>query len=55
MDRPETASKLFDLAMAVSGGSDPCVIIRQAQAGKNITEDLDEELIENLRSLGYIQ
>ncbi len=55
LDRPEIASKLFDLAMAVSGGSDPCVIIRQAQAGKNIAEDLDEELIEDLRSLGYIQ
>jgi len=43
------------LAMAVAGGSDPCDIIRQAQAGKSIEEGLDEELIESLRSLGYIQ
>lgn len=55
LDRPEIAAKLFDLAMAVSGGTDPCDIIRQAQAGENIEKGLYEEQIEALRSLGYIQ
>ncbi|MDX1626422.1 MAG: sulfatase [Wenzhouxiangellaceae bacterium] len=54
LDDPDRAGELFDGLTALIGG-DPCDVIRDATAGAEITDNLDEETIEKLRSLGYIQ
>jgi arylsulfatase A-like enzyme len=48
-----TVGSLFEFKQEVAGG-DPCDIIAQAIEGGSIT-DVDEETLEALRSLGYIQ
>jgi arylsulfatase A-like enzyme len=53
-DRPRLAGRLFDALVSEIGG-DPCDVIVNAQRGAEMTERLDDETIEKLRSLGYIQ
>ncbi len=53
VDHAETVSDMFGHAFSAAGG-DPCMIIADAIAGGSIT-DVDEETLEALRSLGYIQ
>lgn len=54
LDYPAKAGELFDAMSTVIGG-DPCEVLDDASKGAEITRDLDEEAIEELRSLGYIQ
>lgn len=53
-DRPRLAGQLFD-ALSEEIGGDPCEVIIGAQSGAEMTDRLDDETIEKLRSLGYIQ
>ncbi len=54
LDFPAKAGELFDAMSTVAGG-DPCDVLQAASKGAEITRDLDEDAIEKLRSLGYIQ
>jgi arylsulfatase A-like enzyme len=54
LDRPRRAGRLFDALVDEIGG-DPCKVVADAQSGAEMTERLDDETIEKLRSLGYIQ
>lgn len=52
--RPETVEALF-AHLQDAAGEKPCDAIYDALAGKSMEEGLDDERIEQLRSLGYIQ
>lgn len=54
LDDPALAGELFDAMSALAGG-DPCDVLEGAVSGSEMTQDLDDETIEKLRSLGYIQ
>lgn len=54
LDEPQRAGELFD-TMAETIGGDPCEVIKNAVRGADIRDNLDEETIEKLKSLGYIQ
>lgn len=54
LDDPQQAGELFDTMTEVIGG-DPCETIKDAVRGADISDNLDEETIEKLKSLGYIQ
>lgn len=54
LDEPALAGELFD-AMSTLAGGDPCDVLEGAVRGSEMTQDLDDETIEKLRSLGYIQ
>lgn len=54
LDDPALAGELFD-AMSTLAGGDPCDVLEGAVRGAEMTQDLDDETIEKLRSLGYIQ
>lgn len=54
LDDPALAGELFE-AMSTLAGGDPCDVLKDAVRGSEMTEDLDDETIQKLRSLGYIQ
>jgi arylsulfatase len=54
LDNPQLAGELFELMKDEAGG-DPCEVIKGAVRGADIRDNLDEETIEKLKSLGYIQ
>lgn len=54
LDDPKRTGELFDL-MTEEAGGDPCEVIQNAVRGADIRDNLDEETIEKLKSLGYIQ
>lgn len=54
LDDPNKAGELFDLMQSEVGG-DPCEVLVGAVQGADIRDNLDEETIERLKSLGYIQ
>jgi arylsulfatase A-like enzyme len=54
LDYPQKAGELFEL-MKTEVGGDPCDMVLGAVQGADIRDDLDEETIEKLKSLGYIQ
>jgi arylsulfatase len=54
LDDPQLAGELFEQMSAEAGG-DPCEVIKDAVRGADIRDNLDEETIEKLKSLGYIQ
>lgn len=54
LDDPKRTGELFDLMSETAGGK-PCEVIQDAVRGADISDNLDEETIEKLKSLGYIQ
>lgn len=54
LDNPARAGELFDMMVDEVGG-DPCDVIQNALRGAKITDNLDDETIQKLKSLGYIQ
>lgn len=54
LDDPARAGELYD-RMVENVGGDPCKVIQDALRGAKMTDNLDDETIERLKSLGYIQ
>lgn len=52
-EHAEAANTIFDFMHEVAGG-DPCTVIDNAVAGGSMTE-VDDETLEALKSLGYVQ